>query len=189
MRDKALGQLSTETERMTRIVEELLLLARSDSDSLMLNLERVDAGTLVSGAARRAEALAYESGATLESRVSASGELRVDTARIEQSVLILVDNAAKHGAEDGRIELTSRTSNGTLTVEVWDSGPGIPAERLGRVFDRFHREDRARSRKQGGAGLGLPIARTIVESHGGRVEAESAPGEGTRMRIHLPLLP
>lgn len=80
------------------------------------------------------------------------------------------------------------TTFDTLTIEVRDSGPGIPAERLSRVFDRFHREDRARSRQQGGAGLGLPIARTIVEAHGGRIEAGSAPGEGTRMRIQLPLL-
>ncbi|MBA2441864.1 MAG: hypothetical protein H0V53_05610 [Rubrobacter sp.] len=189
VRQKTLGQLSTETERMTRIVENLLLLARSDSDSLMLDLEAVDAETLVSGAVQRARALARESGATLESRTSVHGELRVDTARIEQSVLILVDNAAKHGAEDGRIELTSQVADGNLTVEVADSGPGIPEERLDRIFDRFHREDRARSRQQGGAGLGLPIARTIVEAHGGRIEAESAPGDGTKMKVHLPLLP
>jgi two-component system sensor histidine kinase VicK len=99
-----------------------------------------------------------------------------------------VDNAAKYGPKGGVITLTSSARSGELRVVVEDRGPGIPEEELPRIFERFYRLDKARSRKLGGAGLGLPIAKTIVEAHGGRVEAMSRLGKGTKMTLFLPLL-
>ena len=140
--------------------------------------------------AGRATVLARERGATLETDLRAEGTLRADPTRLEQAVLILVDNAIKYGPPGGTVTLRSDvTRSGELRITVEDDGPGIPKEDLPRIFERFYRVDKARSRRMGGTGLGLPIAKTIVEAHGGHITAESRPGRGTRMSIHLPLLP
>jgi two-component system sensor histidine kinase BaeS len=109
----------------------------------------------------------------------------VDPARIEQAVLALVDNAGKYGPPGGRITLGSSAPDGHLKIEVADEGPGIPEDDLPRVFERFYRGDGA---DEPGNGLGLSIASTILQAHGGRVEAASEPGKGTRVSILLPLL-
>jgi two-component system sensor histidine kinase VicK len=103
-------------------------------------------------------------------------------------VLILVDNAAKYGPRGGTITLTSFVRSGEVHISVEDRGPGIPKEELPRVFERFYRLDKARSRQLGGTGLGLPIAKTIVEAHGGRIEVVSRLGKGTKISLSLPLL-
>jgi two-component system, OmpR family, sensor histidine kinase VicK len=105
---------------------------------------------------------------------------------VEQAVLALVDNAIKYGPEGRGISLRSGSHDGELRVEVGDKGPGIPEMELPRVFERFYRLDGV---DEPGNGLGLSIAQTIAEAHGGRIEAESQPGEGTRMTLILPLLP
>jgi signal transduction histidine kinase len=174
---------------MTRMVEDLLFLARSDSAAVPLDLERVPAASFLAEVAGRAEVLARERGAKLEVELSGEGELEIDRGRIEQAILILVDNAAKYGPPGGRVKLTSTMASGELHATVADEGPGIPESELPHVFERFYRVDKTRARKQGGTGLGLPIAKTIVEAHGGRIEAKSRLGEGTRMAIYLPLLP
>jgi signal transduction histidine kinase len=107
---------------------------------------------------------------------------------MEQAVLILVDNAAKYGPPGGTVTLASFVRSGELHISVEDRGPGIPREELPRIFERFYRLEKARSRRLGGAGLGLPIAKTIVEAHGGRIEAVSRLGGGTKISLCLPLL-
>jgi signal transduction histidine kinase len=182
------GEIVEESRRMSRMVEDLLFLARSDSATLPLDLETVSVEPLLAELAGRAQVLARERGATLETRLVGEGLVEVDAQRVEQAVLILVDNAAKYSPKGGVITLTSSVRSGELRVVVEDRGPGIPEEELPRIFERFYRLDKARSRKLGGAGLGLPIAKTIVEAHGGRVEAVSRLGEGTKMTLFLPLL-
>ena len=175
---------------MSRMVEELLFLARSDSSPPSLEPETVPAPPLMSELAGRAAVLARERGAELATDLRAAGMLHADPNRLEQAVLILVDNAIKYGPPGGTVTLRSDvTSQGELRITVEDEGPGIPKEDLPRVFERFYRVDKARSRRMGGAGLGLPIAKTIVEAHGGHIAAESRAGRGTRMSIHLPLAP
>ena len=184
-----LNEVVEESKLMTRMVEDLLFLARSDSAPPAMEPETVSAIPYVSELAGRAEVLARERGTTLETDVRAGGELRIDPKRIGQAVLILVDNAIKYGPPGGPVTLRSDvTRSGEIRVTVEDEGPGIPKEDLPRVFERFYRVDKARSRKMGGTGLGLPIAKTIVEAHGGHVTAESRTGKGTRMSIHLPML-
>lgn len=183
-----LHEILGESDKMTKMVEDLLFLARSDSSLPPLDLAPVRAASFLSGISDRASVLVRERGARLETDLSVEGELKIDPGRIEQAVLILVDNAAKYGSQGGgEVSLSAKTDSGELCIEVVDKGPGIPEEDLSRVFERFYRVDKARSRRLGGSGLGLPIAKTIVEAHGGRIEARSRVGEGTKMSIHLPL--
>jgi len=104
-------------------------------------------------------------------------------------VLILVDNAAKYSPAGRPITLRAQIRGNAMVIEVIDQGPGIAAPDLPLVFERFYRVDKARTRKEGGTGLGLAIAKSIIESHGGHIEAESILNQGTTMRFHLPLLP
>jgi two-component system sensor histidine kinase VicK len=183
-----LEEIVEESKRMARMVEDLLFLARSDSASLPLALKTVAIEPLLAEIAGRAEILVREHNAELEAKLDGEGFVEIDRQRIEQAVLILVDNAAKYGSPGATVTLVSSVRSGELRISVEDRGPGIPAEKLPRIFERFYRLDKARSRRLGGAGLGLPIAKTIVEAHGGRIEAVSRLGEGTKMTLCLPLL-
>lgn len=183
-----LAEIVEESARMSRLVDDLLFLARSDASSVPLDLRETDAAQLLSALVGRAEVLARERGATLEARVSAEGILRADGGRIEQAALILVDNAAKYGPDGGLVELQSSIRDGRLLIAVLDRGPGIPAEQRSRVFERFYRVgDAGRGRSTGGVGLGLSIAAAIVEGHGGHIAASDREGGGTRMTVTLPL--
>jgi signal transduction histidine kinase len=181
-------EIVAESRRMARMVEDLLFLARSDSSSPPLELEMVAVAPFLSELAGRAEVLTREHGVELERKLQGGGFAEIDRQRIEQAVLILVDNAAKYGGPGGTVTLASFVRSGELHISVEDRGPGIPEEELPHVFERFYRLDKARSRQLGGTGLGLPIAKTIVEAHGGRIEAASRLGEGTRISLRLPLL-
>lgn len=186
-----LDEIVKESGKMTRMVEDLLFLARSDSASLPLAAEPVSATPFLAELAERAKALARERGTKLEIKLETnlSGGSEMDQGRVEQAVLILVDNAAKYGPPGGTVTLSAGVKSGELLITVADKGPGIPEAELPRVFERFYRMDKTRSRKLGGSGLGLPIAKTIVEAHKGRIQAESRMDEGTKISIFLPLIP
>jgi PAS domain S-box-containing protein len=180
-----LREIVRESSTMSGMVEDLLFLARSESAAPPFRMEPVEGNVLIEGLAQRATSLATEHGATLDSTLKETGPVRVDPARVEQAVLALVDNAIKYGPEGQRITLRSSSHEGELRVEVGDRGPGIPEAELPHVFERFYRLEGV---EEPGNGLGLSIAQTIAEAHGGRIEAESQPGEGTRMSLILPLL-
>ena len=182
-----LEEIVKESTRMSRLVEDLLFLARSDANAVPLELKTVGIRSLLSGLTEPATMLAQQHGASLLVDLEGDGELHADAERIEQAVLILVDNAVKYAAGNGPITLNSAIRSDTLAISVSDTGPGISEEELPLIFERFHRVDKTRSRKLGGAGLGLAIARSIVEAHGGRITAESRLGQGTTMTIVLPL--
>jgi signal transduction histidine kinase len=179
-----------ESQRMVRMLQDLLLLARSDSAMLPLDQEPVDLASFLADLAVRAQTLAEERGAVFESHLVGEGQVCVDRARIEQVVFILVDNATKYSPAGGCVTLGATASRGDAWIEVVDRGFGIPEDELPYVFDRFYRADRAkrRVRKVDGAGLGLSIAKTIVEAHGGRISATSRRGGGTRVAFGLPLM-
>jgi PAS domain S-box-containing protein len=183
--EELLREIVRESSTMSRMVEDLLFLARSESAAPPFRMEPVEANVLIKGLARRATSLAAEHGATLDTTREETGLVRIDPARVEQAVLALVDNAIKYGPEGQRITLRSISREGELRVEVGDRGPGIPEAELPHVFERFYRLDGV---EEPGNGLGLSIAQTIAESHGGRIEAKSQPGVGTRMTLILPLL-
>jgi PAS domain S-box-containing protein len=185
---EALEDIVKESTHVQRMVEDLLFLARSDSGELPLDLEEVDVPHFLAELAGRAAALAREWGATLKLGLTGEGRLRIDRARVEQAVLNLVDNAAKYGFTGEPIALTSAIVSGELRIEVADKGRGVPEAALAHIFDRFYRVDGVLASKRGGSGLGLPIAKSIVGAHGGRIEAKSRVGEGTTMSLYIPLL-
>jgi signal transduction histidine kinase len=181
-------EIVAESKRMARMVEDLLFLARSDSASPPLEFETVAVAPFLAELAGRAEVLTREHGAELERQLEGEGYVEIDRQRIEQAVLVLVDNATKYGPRGGTVTLASFVRSGELHISVEDRGPGIPKDELPRIFERFYRLDKARSRQLGGTGLGLPIAKTIAEAHGGRLEAVSRLGEGTKISLCLPVL-
>jgi signal transduction histidine kinase len=114
------------------------------------------------------------------------GTLNADADRLTQVLRNLVRNAVTHTEPGDRIVLAARASGGRLEIAVSDSGRGIPPDQLEHIFERFYRSDESRSRDSGSSGLGLAIARAIVEAHGGQIHAESHPGEGATFHIELP---
>lgn len=184
-----LEEIVREAERMTRTVEDLLLLARSDAGSLPLDLTVVEIEPFLVEVAARAQMLAQKQGARLHQELQAVGRFQIDPHLIEQAVLILIDNAAHYSAEGEPILLRATTEGKSIHIAVIDQGVGISAEHLPLIFERFYRVDKARSRKGGGSGLGLAIAKSLVEAHGGAIYATSVPQQGTQMTISLPLLP
>lgn len=183
-----LDEIMEESDRMTRLVSDLLFLASSDAGSLPLELELVDSGPFMTRLAERAQTLTREHAADFRAELGSGGLVQIDASRIEQAVLILVDNAGKFSPTGTPVILRSAVRGESFLIEVIDQGPGIPESELPFVFERFYRVDKSRSRKQGGSGLGLAIARSIVEAHGGRIEAISSAAAGTTMRLFLPMV-
>ncbi|HWQ62656.1 MAG TPA: ATP-binding protein [Negativicutes bacterium] len=176
-----------ETGRMSRLVTTLLTLARADAGQPELTREEVPLSELVQAAAGQFGLLAAQKGVALEVASEDDVTLDADRERLQQLLVILLDNAVKFTPAGGRITLACRRQAGQVVLTVADTGCGIPPADVPRIFDRFFRGDRARSRGEGGAGLGLAIARWVVESHGGKIRAESAVGQGTTIHVSLPV--
>ncbi|MGH2617208.1 MAG: sensor histidine kinase, partial [Thermomicrobiales bacterium] len=185
----SLSAIAAEAQRMSKLVDDLLFLARSDAGSPPLDKEYVPARWLVSRLVKPGDMLARQRASCLSDAIAGEGYLDVDPERIEQAVLILVDNAARHSPTGSCVTLASRVEGKFLAIEVADTGSGITPDELPLIFDRFYQVKNRRSRKKGGSGLGLSIARSIVAAHGGTITAESKLGEGTCMTIRLPMSP
>lgn len=181
-----ISNIVREAGRMSRLVATLLTLARADAGQPELVAEEVSLDGLVAAAAEQFRPLAEQKGVAL----AAAGDditLRADRERLQQLLVILLDNAVKFTPPGGRVTVTCRRQAGLAVLTVADTGAGIPAADVPRIFDRFFRGDRARSRGESGAGLGLAIARWVAESHGGKIRAESAVGAGTKIIVTLPV--
>lgn len=179
--------LLDEVALLERLIEDLRLLALADAGQLALYPEPVGPLSLLQDARRSFAHQAQERG--VELRVEAGSdllELTADPQRIAQVLGNLVSNALRHTPAGGMVVLAARAQPGEVLFEVRDSGVGIAPEDLPHIFDRFYRADRSRTRTSGGAGLGLAIARRIVEAHGGRIWATSAPGQGAAVHFALP---
>ncbi|MEZ4713203.1 MAG: ATP-binding protein [Caldilineaceae bacterium] len=183
-----LEEIVRESSHMTHLVEDLLFLARSDAGALPYAWETVNLRALLNDFAERAQPLVRKYGAHIRVHLTADGHVRVDRMRLVQALLILVDNAAKYGSDGNIITLTLKQVANQAQIEVVDNGPGIPAEDLAKIFERFYRVDQARSNEKESTGLGLAIAKSIIAAHGGRIEAESAIHQGATMRCYLPLI-
>ncbi|SFI38155.1 His Kinase A (phospho-acceptor) domain-containing protein [Paenibacillus sp. UNC496MF] len=186
--EREAGQINVilkESRRMSRLVNDLLTLARSDSDRLLLRPEDFELDVLARELASRFRLLAATKRVAIRCEADAPVPIRGDEERVRQLLAILLDNALKYTPPDGRIALTVRRQASFAVIGVADTGCGIAKEDLPRVFDRFYRGDKARSRAEGGTGLGLSIAEWIAKAHGGAITIASEPGEGTVVEVRL----
>jgi len=181
---RVLMSMRSEVDRMTRLVRDLVSLARMDAGD-QLQLQRVDLTGVVADVYEQARAMAPDRRINLHGQDGAWVEVDVD--RMRQVLLNLADNAIKYTPPDARIDFEVQSHDHTVEVSVADSGPGIPPQDLPRLFDRFYRADQSRAREKGGAGLGLAIAKKIVEAHRGSIAASSPSGGGAVFSIRLPL--
>ncbi len=184
---RSLELVSQEVDYMSDIVGKLLLLARSDAGVEPVDFQDVDLKDLLVGLAQDVEALAQEKGLRFTLGSTDGLTIKGDRLKLRQLFLIILDNAIRHTPAGGSISGSLVLRDGRAVVSIGDTGIGIPAEHLPFIFDRFYRVDKARSRAEGGMGLGLSIAMSIAKMHGGGIEVESQAGAGTTFHIVLPL--
>lgn len=183
----AISDIAAEAAYMTRLLDDLLLLAGSDREGIDLHVERIDLAEIAGGAARAAARLAEDRQRRFSSDIAGPLVVDGDPERCREVMLILLDNAVKYTQEGGSITLRAYAADGDAVVAVSDTGIGVAQEDIGRLFDRFYRVDKARSRAVGGAGLGLSIAREIMDAQGGTLKVESQPRVGTTVTMRLAL--
>jgi heavy metal sensor kinase len=177
-----------EVLRLSRVVEYLLLLSRADMGQMVLEKERINLTDMLADLADAATVLGAPKNIYITYRHTETLMIEGDQAKVYQIFLNLVDNAVKYTPEGGLISITIHRDGRFAEVRVRDTGIGISAEHQKKIFDRFYRVDRARSRELGGAGLGLSIVQWKVEVHGGTIRVESEPGQGSTFIVRLPLL-
>ncbi len=185
----------SETDRMIRMIQDLLHLSRIDSGKSELNKELIDLTALFMQVLNRFEVLLdseeyRDNNYTLDSQLLTEAVfVDIDPDRIIQVFDNVLNNAIKYSPDGGTIKSTMTLSNDQVIISIKDEGMGIPKDDLEHIFDRFYRVDRARSRAMGGTGLGLAISREVIEQHGGRIWAESVERKGTTFYIALPYIP
>lgn len=176
-----------EIERLSRLAENLLALARLDSGAQLELRQTLDLGTVCREAAERLEPRAREQGTPIVIQATEALPVLGDRLSLERVLFNLLDNGLRYSPPGDALELRAFAADDQAIVEVTDHGPGMPAESLPRVFDRFYRVESARPRERGGAGLGLAIVRALVTAHGGFVEVRSQLGQGSTFTVKLPL--
>ena len=184
---EVLQVVNEEVDRMIRLVGSLLTLARADAGQIPIASEAVNLPDLVAAAAEQARPVMERRDVELLVEPGPAVTLRVDEDLLLQLLLNLLDNAGKYTPSGGRVTVGWAVGDGQAKVWVRDTGVGIAPEHLPHIFDRFYRVDKARSRAEGGSGLGLSICRWIAVAHGGSISVESAPGEGTALVVKLPV--
>lgn len=186
-----LGSLHAEILRIGKLVDDLHLLSLAESDMLHLNPRPISPAALLQSAAESHRSHLAQRRIELELRLDEiqAARIRADGDRLEQVFANLLENAAKYIQPPGILRITGRSDHDGLILTFEDSGPGVPAEALPRLFDRLYRVENSRNRSTGGSGLGLSICKHIVESHGGRIWAETGAMGGLYIAIRLPLTP
>jgi signal transduction histidine kinase len=178
-----LRPLVDEIEVMARLLEDLRILSMAEAGVLTLEREATDPRRLAEESLAAFRTLADEGGLTFrfDADGSVPASIDADPVRLSQVLTNLVSNAVRHTPPGGTVTIALAQADGRLAIQVHDTGPGIPAEQLPHIFDRF-----VRSADTGGSGLGLAIAKRLVEAHGGTIQASAPPGAGTTIRITLP---
>lgn len=179
------AQLINETERLSRVVADLLDLSRLESERPSLETTRLD--LIAEEETARLREPAVRKKVSMSVVVDGPVEIKGSSKDVALALRNLIDNAVEYNRPGGNVKVDVAQRNGAAVVSVTDTGVGIPAKDLPRIFERFYRVDRARSRETGGTGLGLALVKHVAEQYGGRVEAESELGKGSTFRITLPL--
>lgn len=179
--------LRSSTQRLRRLAEDVGAVSHAEEGNLSLNSRLADAADLAATAAEAARDRYESKGVRLDTHLSPVGGVNVDPDRIGQVLANLIDNALRHTPSGGTVTVSCRRVDHWVEYAVADTGEGIAAEHLPHVFDRFYRVDTARDRTHGGSGIGLAIAKALVEAHGGGIFATSAgPGHGSTFTVRLP---
>ena len=183
------AQLKRETERLSHLITDLLDLTRLESQEGVENPVPVDVRSVLMTVLASMRRVARRKNIALQWKRFGKAALytvRGDETQLTSMFTNLVDNAIKYTPSGGRVEVTGGLDGSEIIVSIADSGIGIPESNLSRIFERFYRVDKARSKATGGTGLGLSIVRHVAENHGGRVTVVSTPGEGSVFTVHLP---
>jgi heavy metal sensor kinase len=181
-----IGSMLEETNRLAELVDNLLTMARSDAGRIQLHRAPLNIFDLAAETVKFLEVLAEERQQTIQIDGTNDLNLLADRTILRQALRNLVHNAVKYSPSGGVVWVRIRESESDAIVEVQDNGPGIPMEHRQRIFERFYRVDKGRTRAAGGSGLGLSIAEWAVSMHGGRIEVLCDPGPGSTFRIYLP---
>jgi signal transduction histidine kinase len=176
-----------EAERMKALVDGMLFLAKSDAARTPSSFMPLNFSDIVWSSVLPFESVAYELQVTLESHIAPDVCLQGDEGQLKQLTAILLDNACKYAGENGKVTVFLEKCQDKARLAVHNTGTPIPPDQLPRIFDRFIRADSSRARSQGGYGLGLAIAKTIVEGHKGKITVESSAADGTTFIVTLPL--
>jgi two-component system phosphate regulon sensor histidine kinase PhoR len=176
------------SNRMNRLTEDLLALASVESPDYILHAQPIRASSLLDDAIESLAGMVVDSGIEIESGGAPDDIVMADPDGMTQVFGNLIENAMKYGKSGGRIRVSAQTAEREVEFVVQDFGPGIALEHLNRIFERFYRVDKARSRDSGGTGLGLAIVKHIVQAHGGRIRAESELGHGAAFYFTLPIV-
>ncbi len=182
-----IGSMLEEVDRLTRLVESLLTISRADAGHIHLQKSSIRLLDLAQESAALLDVLAEEKSQTIVVAGDSSITIQADRLILRQALINLIDNAVKYSPAGGKIRVDVHAADGSAVVEVRDSGSGIPPEHTEKVFERFYRVDKARSRAEGGAGLGLSIVQWSVSAHGGRVELDRNAASGCAFVIYLPI--
>lgn len=183
---QSIGAMLEEAQRLQDLVESLLTLARAEADQQPLQRVPIELGALTREVSESLRILADEKNQQLTVETEGNITLTADATLLRHALLNLVHNAIRYTPDGGRITIRCSRRNQDAVIEVTDTGEGIAPEHHEKVFERFYRVDKARSRAEGGAGLGLAIAKLAVERHGGRIELQSSVGQGSVFRVVLP---
>ena len=192
--DQAIGQQTkwlentqAEAQRMKKLVEELLFLARSDTSKVPMVLTPMSLTDTLWSCLLPFETIAFEAGVQLDSHIADNIILTADAAQLKQLVMILLDNACKYTPPGGVITVGLAKTGDKAQLTVNNPGEPIPAEDLPHLFERFYRSDKSRAREAGGYGLGLAIAKNLVDAHKGKISVDSSKSNGTTFTVILPI--
>lgn len=174
-----------ESRRLSKMVSELMDLARDDANKTLLNIVKADINSIIDEIAIPYQEMVKMENKELNIIKDCKNLIKVDINKFKELLIIVLDNAIKYTEEGDKIELNARTQDDKLFISVKDTGIGVSDEALKHIFDRFYREDKARSREKGGSGLGLSIAQTIVKNHGGTIKIVHNNPKGIIVQIKL----
>ena len=185
---RSIERIVEQAKHLSVLVNDLLFIARQGAGAARLNLQPIDLGDLLEKVCGDAKVIAHAKGVDVAFvNGTADDTVRGDPARLRQLFLVLLDNAVRYSKSKGAVKVEIGSVNGQVRVRVSDRGIGIPPEELEGVFERFRRGGSAAAMNEEGLGLGLPVAKAIVEAHKGKIEMASQPGEGTTVTVALPV--
>jgi two-component system sensor histidine kinase BaeS len=184
---ESVASLQGEVAALGKLVEDLYQLALADVGALAYRKERIDIAEVLEQATEPFASRFAERGLSVQKQLTSGLKVMADADRLGQAFRNLLENSARYTDAGGRLRISTGRANGRVAIDFEDSAPGVPADTLPHLFERFYRVEGSRSRANGGAGLGLAIVRSVVEAHGGAIEAGASPLGGVRVTISLPV--